>query len=93
MKIWERIWPKLLSLLVIVAIVLATMLVHIPNAHGGQIWRMQVTFGQLGETICAHYEFDSLESCERAVAWFEKQAAWHGQNTYTCVLDSQCPNN
>ncbi len=56
-----------------------------------KIWRMKVHYGLLDKTVCAHYNFDTLDSCEKTKDWFVAVTEWHGQNTYQCVLDSQCP--
>ena len=51
---------------------------------------MKVHYNLLDQTICADYIFDTLDSCEKSRDWFIKSTDWHGQNTYQCVLDSQC---
>jgi hypothetical protein len=56
-----------------------------------QGWKLKIHYGLLDETICAVYNFDTLDSCERSRDWFVKITSWHGENTYTCVLDSECP--
>ena len=56
-----------------------------------KIWRMKIHYGLLDKTVCAHYNFDTLDSCEKTKDWFVAVTEWHGQNTYQCVLDSQCP--
>ena len=56
-----------------------------------KIWRMKIHYGLIDKTLCAHYTFDTLDSCEGTKDWFVFVTEWHGQNTYQCVLDSQCP--
>ena len=81
------------NILIWVTIALILVCLISPAAMSSEPWRMKVTFGMLQETQCAHYIFDTKESCEGAKAWFIEQAAWHGQNDYECVLDSQCPSD
>lgn len=89
----KRIWHTLVLWVVVLLIAVMTLFVHIPEAHGGQKWRLQVTFGLLEQTQCGPDTFDTKPACEAFKAWVTEKAAWHGQNTYECVLDSQCPSN
>ena len=88
----KRIWHTLLLWVVVLLIAVMTLFVHIPEAQGGQKWRLKVTFGLTSESACGTATFDTLTSCEATRDWFIEQSAWHGQNEYECVLDSQCPN-
>ena len=61
------------------------------SAEVPKVWKLKVYFGMTDQTMCAHYDFDNPDSCEAAKAWFVEQAAWHGQNSYRCILESECP--
>jgi len=54
-------------------------------------WRLKVFFKMTGETVYAHYVFDTKKACTNAKLWFEKVSAWHGMNEYECVLESHGP--
>jgi len=85
---WLPLW------VVILFVAMLAVFVFVPEAEGKEppkIWRMKVHYGLTDTTLCAHYDFETLDSCEKAKDWFVSVSAWHGQNTYQCVLDSQCP--
>ena len=88
----KRIWHTLVLWVTVLLIAVLTLFVHIPEAKG-EPWRMKVTFRLVNETRCAHYVFDTKTSCEASIAWFRTQSAWHGENTYECVLESECPRD
>ena len=67
------------------------VLLFTPRAKSEELWRLKIHYAELDETICAHYNFATEDSCIRAKVWFEDVSAWHGRNTYWCVLDNECP--
>lgn len=73
---------------VVSALVLILLLASAPASES---WKLQIHYSMTGETVCAHYDFDTEGSCTAAKIWFEEQSAWHGKNTYQCILESQCP--
>lgn len=87
-------FSNLLTLLVLVLgismLTILGMAAHPPEA-GEPVWKMKIHYGLIDETICAVYTFDTLDSCERTKDWFVGVTSWHGENTYSCVLDSECP--
>ena len=62
-------------------------------AKAAESWRVKVHYKLIDKTVCAHYIFDTEQSCKDAKIWFEEISAWHGMNEYECVLESQCPVN
>lgn len=91
---YHSIRKRLTSWVIVLVIALLMVFVFVPEAGSEteeKIWRMKVHYGLLDKTVCAHYNFDTLDSCEKTKDWFVAVTEWHGQNTYQCVLDSQCP--
>lgn len=91
---YRSIQKWLTPFVVILGLVLLVVLAFVPEAKGTEppkIWRMKIHYGLVDETICARYTFDTLDSCEGTKDWFVAVTSWHGENTYQCVLDSQCP--
>ena len=85
------------TLLSILAIIAACVAIYgfgigigMMTAEAGEAWKMEVHYTVTDERICAYYDFDTKDSCERAKDWFVEQAAWHGENRYQCILESQC---
>ncbi len=77
--------------LIFVAICGIILLTMTPVKSQEPIWKLQVHFGNLNETICAHYNFDTEDSCVRTKNWFDAVTEWHGRNKYQCILDTECP--
>lgn len=73
-----------------IAIYYAGIVIGMKTAEAGESWRMEIHYTVTDERLCAYYEFDTKDSCERAKDWFVAQAAWHGKNRYQCILESQC---
>ena len=85
------------TLLTIIAIIAACVAVYgvgvvigMKTASAGEAWKMEIHYTLTDEKLCAHYDFETKDSCERAKDWFVAQAAWHGKNRYQCILESQC---
>ena len=85
----------LLTFLAVVAACIAVywlgIVIGMKTASASESWRMEIHYTVTDERLCAYYEFDTKDSCERAKDWFVAQAAWHGKNKYRCILESQCP--
>ena len=85
---------KLLIILAVLAacaaIYGAGVVIGTQTAEAGEAWKMEIHYTITDERICAYYDFDTKDSCERAKDWFVMQAAWHGKNRYQCILESQC---
>jgi len=86
------------TLLIILAIIAACAAVYgigvvIGTAEAAETWtwKLEVYYTATNERICAHYDFDTKDSCEQAKTWFVVHTAWHGKNEYQCILESQCP--
>lgn len=81
-------WFKVTGILIVVVILLLWV---IPHAKSSESWKMEIHYTVTDERICAHYDFDTKDSCERTKDWFVEHTAWHGKNKYQCILESQCP--
>lgn len=86
------------TLLTILAITAACIAVYgagiaigMKTAEASESWRMEVYYGMTEETLCAHFVFETRNSCILTKEWYEEMSAWHGQNRYRCILESQCP--
>jgi len=81
-----------LSVILKIGFVLLGLLVMLfaPRGESSETWRLKVHYGKVNETICAHYNFLTEDSCQQTKVWFEEVTEWHGQNTYKCVLDNEC---
>ena len=81
----------LATIAVIAAIIGACAAIYgMKTAQAGEAWKMEIHYTVTDEKLCAHFDFDTKDSCERAKDWFVAQAAWHGKNRYQCILESQC---
>lgn len=56
-------------------------------------YRVLITFTMTDEKVCALPRHNVIESCKLQEETLQGMAAWHGQNIYECVLDSQCPSD
>ncbi len=89
----------MIKTLLIILVVIATgaviygigVIIGTQTAEAGEAWKMEIHYTVTDERICAHYEFDTKDSCERTKDWFVEHTAWHGKNKYQCILESQCP--
>jgi len=83
-KVSKKRWALAAVLLVLLAFAMFM-------AKAAESWRLKVHYKMVDETVCAHYVFDTEQSCVAARDWFILKSAWHGKNDYECILESQCP--